>query len=317
MNDEMTSIGEQLSAAREAKGWTVEEAARRTKLKSDAIRKMEADEFELFPSISYARGFIRIYARELGLNGWELMRNFEDAPESAVEGLDLHPDDLESIPRRSQPPLATSQGIGLFVFGLVILVALVLIGIKIYQIWPTGDATPAATVSESGQSVATDPVKAEPVTAPAVPAENPLAPATTSAITTPAAPLAVPAVPVAPVAVPAVPLAQPVDGVAPPIAAVPNPADINRLRLRAPVNAPDEDRWVRVTGIDTNGEETILYEALIPAGATLPDPLSPAWTSAQFRVKFRQAAAIQIILNETNYGAYERPGIQTVDLPVR
>ena len=54
-DEDMTSIGAQLCEAREAKGWTVEEAAKRTKLKGDAIRKMEADEFELFPSISYPR----------------------------------------------------------------------------------------------------------------------------------------------------------------------------------------------------------------------------------------------------------------------
>jgi len=313
MNEEMTSIGAQLSEAREAKGWTVEEAARRTKLKSDAIRKMEADEFELFPSISYARGFVRIYARELGLNGWELMRNFEDAPDVPVDGLDLHPDDLEAIPRRTQPPLATSQGIGLFVFGVVILIALVLIGIKIYQIWPSGENQEVQQMSNAVEPAAIDPVAPA-----AVPADNPLTP-TPKTTTPPPTPVAAPAVPVAQ---PAVPAAQPVnEGVAPAAASVepvaPNPAQINRLRLRAPVNAPDEDRWVRVTGINANGQETVFYEALIPAGATLPDPLSPAWTAAQFRVKFREAAAIQIIMNGTNFGSYERPGVQTVELPVR
>lgn len=313
----MKSIGIQLSVARAEKGWTIKEAARRTKLKSDAIEKMEADEFELFPSISYARGFIRIYARELGLNGWELMRNFEDAPDVAVDGLDLHPDDLEAIPRRSQPPLATSQGIGLFVFGLVILVALVLIGIKVYQIWPTGESTAGGnqTMEPAAPSTATDPAQANSLTTKAVPSSNPLAPTPIPAST------AVQPVPAPPVAVPAAPAAQPVNPIpapATPVAAIePNPAQINRLRLRAPVNAPDSDRWVRVTGINAAGKETILYESLIPAGATLPDPLSPAWTAAQFRVKFREATAIQIILNETNYGTYERPGVQTVNLPIR
>lgn len=312
MNEGTTSIGAQLTQAREAKGWTVQEAARRTKLKADAIQKMEADEFELFPSISYARGFVRIYARELGLNGWELMRNFEDAPDVPVDGLDLHPDDLESIPRRSQPPIATTQGIGLFVFGLVIFIALVLLGIRIYQVWPSGDEPVAQPVA--GSEVVPE---TEPETPLAVPAATPVTPAPQS-VTPAAAPVAQPAVPVA---TPAPPVAQPVEGIPVPAfpveEATPNPAQINRLRLRAPVNAPDSDRWVRVTGIDESGEEKILYEALIPAGATLPDPLSPAWSAAKFRVKFRQAAAIQIILNGTNFGTYDQPGIQTVELPVR
>lgn len=309
MEDETTSIGAQLAEAREAKGWTVEEAARRTKLKTDAIRKMEADEFELFPSISYARGFVRIYARELGLNGWQLMRSFEDAPDVPVDGLDLHPDDLEAIPRRSQPPLATSQGIGLFVFGLVILIALALVGIKIYQIWPSGEEESSIPIVQE----MVDPGITEPLTPAAVPADNPLTPTpqTATPATSPATPVAVPAAPPAQPVEGGIPAAVPVDS------AIPNTAQINRLRLRAPVNAPDEDRWVRVTGIDAEGNESILYEELIPAGATLPNPLSPAWSAARFRVMFREAAAIQIILNGTNHGAYERRGVQTVDLPAR
>ncbi|MEM6884687.1 MAG: helix-turn-helix domain-containing protein [Verrucomicrobiota bacterium] len=309
MEDETTSIGAQLAEAREAKGWTVEEAARRTKLKTDAIRKMEADEFELFPSISYARGFVRIYARELGLNGWQLMRSFEDAPDVPVDGLDLHPDDLEAIPRRSQPPLATSQGIGLFVFGLVILIALALVGIKIYQIWPSGEEESSIPIVQE----MVDPGLNEPLTPAAVPADNPLTPTpqTATPATSPATPVAVPAAPPAQPVEGGIPAAVPVDS------AIPNTAQINRLRLRAPVNAPDEDRWVRVTGIDAEGNESILYEELIPAGATLPNPLSPAWSAARFRVMFREAAAIQIILNGTNHGAYERRGVQTVDLPAR
>jgi cytoskeleton protein RodZ len=314
MNEDMLSIGAQLTEAREVKGWTVEEAARRTKLKADAIRKMEADEFELFPSISYARGFIRIYARELGLNGWELMRNFEDAPDVAVDGLDLHPDDLESIPRRSQPPLATSQGIGLFVVMVVFLVVLLLAGIKVYQIWGGDGSSEDPAIAQSieaaelamvQQAGASD--QPAPVIVKAVPDEN--------SIDAPAA-----VAPAETLAVPAAPVAQPVEGAAPvptpEVMAEPNPAEINRLRLRAPVNAPDEDRWVRVVAIN-NGQESILYEALIPAGATLPDPLSPAWSAGEFRIKFRQAAAIQIIFNETNYGSYERRGVQTVNLPIR
>ncbi|MEM1157106.1 MAG: helix-turn-helix domain-containing protein [Verrucomicrobiota bacterium] len=313
MKKEMTSIGAQLRKAREEKNWTVKEAARRTKLKVDAIEKMEADEFELFPSISYARGFVRIYARELGLNGWELMRSFEDAPDVPVDGLDLHPDDLEAIPRRTQPPLATSQSIGLFVFGLVIVMALVLVGIKIYQIWPSGEATGEIQTLQTGPG-STGPATAEPLAPAAVPSDSPLAPS-------PQSPAPAVAAPAAPLAAPAAPSAQPVDGTtvtavpAHPAAAV--PAQINRLRLRAPVNAPDKDRWVRVTGIDENGSESILYEALIPAGATLPDPLSPAWTATKFRVKFREAAAIQIIMNGTNFGTYDGRGVQTVELPAR
>ena len=228
MNDESTSVGELLVEAREQKGWTVEEAARRTKLNKDAIQKMEADEFELFPSISYARGFVRIYARELGLNGWELMRNFADAPDVPVEGLDLQPEDLEAIPKRKQPPVATSQGIGLFVMVLVFGAALLLLGIKAYQIWPSQNKEKVA----APQTVEPEVPEAKPVETTAVPAEVP-----TTVQALPATPTAIPVTPVtvAPAAVPVAPVAEPVA----PAAAVAVPAvSANRLRLRANPNAP-------------------------------------------------------------------------------
>jgi len=299
MTEPSSSIGTQLRSARESKQWTVQEAARRTKLKRDAIEKMEADEFERFPSLSYARGFVRIYARELGLNGWELMKSFENAPDVPVEGLDLHPEDLEAIPRRKQPPIATSQGIGLAVMLMVVAIALVFAGIKLYQIWPKGAPTVSGATSSEPIPTANPgdgPVRAQPVE------PLPVSPAPPEPLPTQEG----------------VARAIPVQPIAPPAEPVPGPAParsgVQELRLQAFPDTPPSSRYVRVTAF-RGDDEVILYDDVLPAGQTLPGDRSPPWRADRFVVLFRETQAVEIIFNGTNFGTYDQPGVRRVTLP--
>ena len=84
----MKSVGKQLQEARVAKNWTPELAARETKIKVDRLRDLEADDYSHFTSPTYARGFVRTYARALGdasLNKFEIIPNKDpDAGTSCV-----------------------------------------------------------------------------------------------------------------------------------------------------------------------------------------------------------------------------------------
>jgi cytoskeletal protein RodZ len=294
------SIGEQLRIAREAKGWTLEEVARRTKLKRDALALIELDAFEKLPSLSYARGFIRIYARELGLDGWSLLKKLNvGVTEESLDMLELHPDDLEAIPKRSQPPLATSQGVGLFIMLGVLGVALVVGGLRLYEIWPDlfskGNAVKAEEIKivEKAPAVVVapkvEPVVDEPVPK-AKPVENP-----------------VPAVPVAP------PVATPVT---PPVAepVTPEvPSGANKLQLIASGSVPQVDRWVKVVGI-RGGKEITFFEDILPAAQTAPGAEQP-WVADSFVVTFREASAVEVVYNGTNYGPYPKSGPQRVAMP--
>ena len=70
----MKSVGKQLQEARLAKNWTPELAARETKIKVDRLRDLEADDYTHFTSPTYARGFLRTYARFLGLDEYKILR---------------------------------------------------------------------------------------------------------------------------------------------------------------------------------------------------------------------------------------------------
>lgn len=64
----MPSVGERLRLAREARGLTVDEIARRTRITRQTLGTLEAMDLERLPAAIYTRGFVSSYAREVGLD---------------------------------------------------------------------------------------------------------------------------------------------------------------------------------------------------------------------------------------------------------
>ncbi len=64
----MATLGQQLKAAREAKGVSEHDAGIATKILTKIIVAMEADDFSVMAAPTYAKGFIRLYASYLELN---------------------------------------------------------------------------------------------------------------------------------------------------------------------------------------------------------------------------------------------------------
>lgn len=62
------SVGQALRDARLAKKLTIEEAARATKIRPDRIADLEQDDYMRFPNIVYARNFLILYAKYLGVD---------------------------------------------------------------------------------------------------------------------------------------------------------------------------------------------------------------------------------------------------------
>ena len=69
--------GHLLRQAREEQGLSQKETARDLHLTSKVINAIEEDDFELIPSFVFARGYIRSYARHLGLDGQTLVAEFD------------------------------------------------------------------------------------------------------------------------------------------------------------------------------------------------------------------------------------------------
>lgn len=79
----MADIGDKLKSAREAKGLSIEDIEKATKIQSRYLKAIENNEFDKLPGDFYVRAFIRQYAQVVGLDGKELLSDYhEDIPES-------------------------------------------------------------------------------------------------------------------------------------------------------------------------------------------------------------------------------------------
>jgi len=105
----MKSVGKQLQEARLAKNWTPELAARETKIKIDRLRDLEADDYTHFSSPTYARGFVRTYARSLGLDEYKILRQLDNKLPDDDTSTIVTDSGIPYIPETSLPPRAAHK----------------------------------------------------------------------------------------------------------------------------------------------------------------------------------------------------------------
>lgn len=74
----MESIGEKLKAAREANGYTFDQAARDTHIAKRFLMALEAEEYSVFPGEPYLLGFLRNYAEFVGLDSNEILSLYKN-----------------------------------------------------------------------------------------------------------------------------------------------------------------------------------------------------------------------------------------------
>jgi cytoskeleton protein RodZ len=154
-------VASQLGVARLRLGWTIEEASARTRLHLNVIRKLEAGDFDKFPSSAYARGFLKIYSRELGLDSKKILREFQPLHNLDDSILDIRPEMLEALPTRASEPVLTPRGLGLGVLGLVGIFVVSVLGIQIYRVWPMKSPKDPSTLAPIGAVEKTTPATTE------------------------------------------------------------------------------------------------------------------------------------------------------------
>lgn len=164
------SVGQVLREAREAQNITLEDVALRLRLMHRQVEAIETDDFGSLGQPVFARGFVRNYARLMGLQPETLLARMEGAPP-------------EPTPvTHAEPPMPsswlTSPWLILLMLGLLVVVA---VPISLY-LWLNSDAG-------EPQQTAPAVVEPRPVTAPA-PAEPVPVDAPAEVPTQPAVPVA-------------------------------------------------------------------------------------------------------------------------------
>ena len=94
-------VGDKLRAAREAQGLTIEEIAATTRIPKRHLNTIESGGYEGLPAPTYSAGFIKSWARRLGLDGQALADQFR------VEMGVLSVDTAQSLPYEPADPRRT------------------------------------------------------------------------------------------------------------------------------------------------------------------------------------------------------------------
>ncbi|NPA90217.1 MAG: helix-turn-helix domain-containing protein [Chloroflexi bacterium] len=133
---DLLEIGQQLQAARERQDISLEQAEADTRIRLKYLAAMEAGDFDALPNRVVARGFLRSYARYLGLDPQPLLERLESVyPSPLAEPLQR--------PSREHGPHVLDMDLGrpvgmrwARVFWVILLLALA--GVGFYWLWLQG-----------------------------------------------------------------------------------------------------------------------------------------------------------------------------------
>lgn len=208
-------VGGLLAQTRQAKGMTTAEVAEKLKLTARQIEAIEGEEYDKLPAAVFVRGFIRNYARLLGLDADQLLAAMGEAQGATA-----------TITAPSEGVTISSSPLKRWMIYLIGGAALFLLLVALLYEWlSTGEdsfvvqpVTPETTVPASGSADTVTPVTPPSLVTPA-PLDAGTMPAPgTPTQTTPAEPIGAPVPATAPATAPA-----PSTSVPPPVSA-PSPA---------------------------------------------------------------------------------------------
>lgn len=82
--------GETLRQARESNGWSLAEVALKLNLTVTSLTNLEAGAFDKLPGHTFARGYIRAYAKLLGMDQAVLVQQFDQSTGTDSQGSNVH-----------------------------------------------------------------------------------------------------------------------------------------------------------------------------------------------------------------------------------
>jgi cytoskeletal protein RodZ len=123
----MESIGDFFKQVRETKGLTIDEVASKTRIRSDFVRALEEGNFAKLPDQVFARGFVRSYARSLGLDEEDAIHRFIQSAGAFYEKQDekerLKVRQVQEERKRQANRKAVAVAIGIAIVTLVFLLS--------------------------------------------------------------------------------------------------------------------------------------------------------------------------------------------------
>jgi cytoskeleton protein RodZ len=243
----MEGLGKKLKDARLARGLTLDDAYRVTKIRPNRLEAIENEDFSLFDSLTYSKAAVLIYGKFLEVDVSPFMESFETSESVTVDGYaylqdapDPEPARPQTVRRRSSSPGSgrRSSFVPLIIGVLVLIIGFTVMKwfLQMQRLNPR--PTPAPGTSPLATATASDKI----IAPRAQPAENTTAPtATTSALptaTATAAPTVTPSIPAPAAADPEVRRAEPVNPKDAAVIPTPTPSPKRSPRRTSPSPSP-------------------------------------------------------------------------------
>jgi cytoskeleton protein RodZ len=118
------SVGEQLAAARQARGLEIADVSQALKLGPRQVEALENGDWHALPGQTFIRGFVRNYARLLGMDAGPLMAMLDEVLEKPAGSLVVPPSHQGSMPHAGGPGIKRDRAVMITGGALVILAAL-------------------------------------------------------------------------------------------------------------------------------------------------------------------------------------------------
>ena len=117
----MGVFGDRLRREREMRGVTLEEISESTKISKRSLQAMEEEDFDLLPGGIFNKGFVRAYARFLGIDEEQAVADFLAVSNEQQSQVDKFP--LELHDEVNRPPLNPKRSLLPVIVALLVLVA--------------------------------------------------------------------------------------------------------------------------------------------------------------------------------------------------
>jgi cytoskeletal protein RodZ len=122
----MGAIGEYFKLVRETKRLSMDEVAMKTRIHPEFLRALEEENFAKLPDQVFVKGFVRSYARSLGLDEEEAIRRFEESAgafyskQDERERLRIKQAEDERRRKANKKAVVAAAGVALLVLALLL-----------------------------------------------------------------------------------------------------------------------------------------------------------------------------------------------------
>jgi len=152
-------VGETLRMAREQQGLSLDVISQRTKIGTEKLRAIEENDIQRLPSGIFLRGFVRAYAREVGLDVEDTVNRYIAQFESQASIVE--DDTPYALAEETPAEISETQRIEeslreMSIWGVVVVVLLSL-GLLAYMTLRSPSVSPAATVARAEAPAVTPP----------------------------------------------------------------------------------------------------------------------------------------------------------------